>query len=187
MPTCAQARPGSCPCCGAPSSPLGERLIIVGHGLVERQIQGPAAADGVPEQGVVTLRRYRCRRCDVADAGDRGERRDHGRRACPDEPSTHRGRLRRRPLDHPGALARRGPRDAPLRRGRPRRARAARRRPLRPSRARGPRRSHPRCRSRLVCLRWSMCGGVIRDRVVALRRRTRCADVDEHHDGARGP
>jgi hypothetical protein len=73
MPTCAQARPGSCPCCGAPSSPLGERLIIVGHGLVERQVQGPATADGVPEQGVVTLRRYRCRRCDaVLIVGPRG-------------------------------------------------------------------------------------------------------------------
>jgi hypothetical protein len=73
MPTCAQARPGSCPCCGAPSSPLGERLIIVGHGLVERQVQGPATADGAPEQGVVTLRRYRCRRCDaVLIVGPRG-------------------------------------------------------------------------------------------------------------------
>ena len=73
MPTCAQARPGSCPCCGAASSPLGERLIIVGHGLVERQVQGPTTAAGAPEQGVVTLRRYRCRRCEaVLVVGPRG-------------------------------------------------------------------------------------------------------------------
>lgn len=37
--------------------------MIVGHGLVERQLLGPATAAGAPERGLVTLRRYRCRAC----------------------------------------------------------------------------------------------------------------------------
>jgi hypothetical protein len=37
--------------------------VIVGHGLVERQVLGPVSASGGPEQGRVTLRRYRCRAC----------------------------------------------------------------------------------------------------------------------------
>ncbi|MFO0754978.1 MAG: hypothetical protein U0359_00685 [Byssovorax sp.] len=37
--------------------------MIVGHGLVERQLLGPATATGAPEQGSVVLRRYRCRAC----------------------------------------------------------------------------------------------------------------------------
>lgn len=37
--------------------------MIVGHGLVERQVLGPATATGAPEQGSVQLRRYRCRAC----------------------------------------------------------------------------------------------------------------------------
>jgi hypothetical protein len=63
MPTCAAARPGSCPCCGAAAQPVGKPLVIVGHGLVTRQLLGPRTASGAPEQGVVTLRRYRCRAC----------------------------------------------------------------------------------------------------------------------------
>jgi hypothetical protein len=38
-------------------------VVIVGHGRVERQVRGPTSAGGVPEQGVITLRRYRCRAC----------------------------------------------------------------------------------------------------------------------------
>jgi len=40
-------------------------LLIVGHGLVERQVRGPSTAAGPPEQVLVMLRRYRCRRCKV--------------------------------------------------------------------------------------------------------------------------
>lgn len=73
MPTCAQARPGSCPCCGAAGKPVGGRVVIVGHGVVVRQIRGPATADGAPEQALLTLRRYRCRACSaVLVVGPRG-------------------------------------------------------------------------------------------------------------------
>ncbi len=73
MPTCAEARPGTCPCCGAASQPVGDRLVIVGHGLVERQVLGPRTSSGHPEQSLVTLRRYRCRACRaVLVVGPRG-------------------------------------------------------------------------------------------------------------------
>lgn len=38
-------------------------MVIVGHGLVVRQIRGPATATGAPEQVLLMLRRYRCRAC----------------------------------------------------------------------------------------------------------------------------
>ena len=63
MPTCAEARPASCPCCAAAARPVGSRLIIVGHGIVERQCRGPMAATGKPESVVLKVRRYRCRAC----------------------------------------------------------------------------------------------------------------------------
>lgn len=73
MPTCAEARPGACPSCGAASQPVGARCVVVGHGLVERQIRGPGEARGTPEQVVVQLRRYRCRACRaVIVVGPRG-------------------------------------------------------------------------------------------------------------------
>ena len=37
--------------------------MIVGHGVVARQVRGPASASGAPQQAVITLRRYRCRSC----------------------------------------------------------------------------------------------------------------------------
>lgn len=73
MPTCAQARPSTCPCCGAAGRPVGGRLAIVGHGTMERQVRGPATPAGPPEQRVVRLRRYRCRACAaVLVVGPRG-------------------------------------------------------------------------------------------------------------------
>lgn len=48
-------------------------MVIVGHGLIERQVRGPATPGGLPEQGVVTLRRYRCRACRaIVVVGPRG-------------------------------------------------------------------------------------------------------------------
>jgi hypothetical protein len=45
----------------------------VGHGLVERQVRGPASATGAPESLVVALRRYRCRACKaIVVVGPRG-------------------------------------------------------------------------------------------------------------------
>lgn len=73
MPTCAEARPGSCPCCGAAARPVGGRLVIVGHGVSERQVRGPVEAAGTPESILVRVRRYRCRACKaVLEVGPRG-------------------------------------------------------------------------------------------------------------------
>ncbi|HKQ71764.1 MAG TPA: hypothetical protein VJT73_20615 [Polyangiaceae bacterium] len=52
---------------------MGRRLVIVGHGIVQRQVLGPESADGVPAQLVVQLRRYRCRACKaILMVGPRG-------------------------------------------------------------------------------------------------------------------
>lgn len=52
---------------------MGERVVIVGHGLVERLVRGPLTASGAPEESVVQLRRYRCRACEaVLVVGPRG-------------------------------------------------------------------------------------------------------------------
>jgi hypothetical protein len=73
MPSCAASRPGVCPCCGAAAQPLGGPLVVVGHGVVERQVLGPRAPGEAPEQVVVKLRRYRCRACRaVLVVGPRG-------------------------------------------------------------------------------------------------------------------
>lgn len=73
MPSCASARPGACPCCGAAAQPIGGSLTLVGHGVVERQVLGPGGPGEAPEQMVVQLRRYRCRACrGVVVVGPRG-------------------------------------------------------------------------------------------------------------------
>ena len=73
MPTCAEARPGTCPCCKAAAQPVGRPLVIVGHGLVERQVLGPQTPGAVAEALVIKLRRYRCRACKaVLMVGPRG-------------------------------------------------------------------------------------------------------------------
>jgi hypothetical protein len=73
MPTCAEARPAACPCCGAAARPIGGRLVIVGHGVVERQLRGPLAAAAEAESIVVQVRRYRCRACKaILTVGPRG-------------------------------------------------------------------------------------------------------------------
>jgi hypothetical protein len=47
--------------------------VIVGHGLVARQVRGPSVPGGAPEQALVMLRRYRCRACEaVLVVGPRG-------------------------------------------------------------------------------------------------------------------
>jgi hypothetical protein len=72
-PTCAEARPGTCPCCNAAARPVGARLVIVGHGVVERQVRGPMSATGRPETIVIRVRRYRCRACKaILMVGPRG-------------------------------------------------------------------------------------------------------------------
>jgi hypothetical protein len=62
-PSVAAARPGACPACGAPSQPLGGPLGLHGHGLRDRQVCGPAEAEGRPGWIVIACRRYRCVHC----------------------------------------------------------------------------------------------------------------------------
>jgi hypothetical protein len=62
-PPVAQVRPACCSRCGAASRPAGAALVLVGHGLRERQARGPAAPRGQPETTVIRARRYRCRLC----------------------------------------------------------------------------------------------------------------------------
>jgi hypothetical protein len=42
---------------------MGDRVVIVGHGVVERQVRGPVSPGGPAEEVVVVMRRYRCRAC----------------------------------------------------------------------------------------------------------------------------
>lgn len=63
VPEVDAVRPGCCTQCGAASRPLGAALVLVGHGLRERQIRGPATATGQPAVRTIWVRRYRCRRC----------------------------------------------------------------------------------------------------------------------------
>jgi hypothetical protein len=52
---------------------VGAKIVLVGHGLVERQVLGPQTASGRPEETLVQLRRYRCRACKaVIVVGPRG-------------------------------------------------------------------------------------------------------------------
>src|SRR5487761_2369842 len=50
---------------GAASRPLGGAMGLWGHGLRDRQMRGPVAADTAPATAVVRARRYRCRHCKV--------------------------------------------------------------------------------------------------------------------------
>lgn len=73
MPSCEAVRPARCPCCRVESRPIGSRVVVVGHGVVERQVLGPAAARGVPMLQLLRVRRYRCRSCTaVLLVGPRG-------------------------------------------------------------------------------------------------------------------
>ena len=63
LPTCAEARPARCPCCDAAARPVSGTLIVVGHGVDERQHLGPLAPGEPPVAATVIVRRYRCRAC----------------------------------------------------------------------------------------------------------------------------
>jgi hypothetical protein len=62
-PSVERVRPACCSACGAASRPPGRALVLVGHGLRERQVRGPSDVAGQPETRVVRVRRYRCRSC----------------------------------------------------------------------------------------------------------------------------
>jgi hypothetical protein len=63
LPTVEEARPATCPVCGAASCPVGSPLQLHGHGRRGRQVRGP----GQPEEEAATVelvvRRYRCVPC----------------------------------------------------------------------------------------------------------------------------
>lgn len=62
-PSAADARPGACSVCDAPSRPPGIRLGLHGHGVRERQLRGPPEPDAPSTTVVVICRRYRCTSC----------------------------------------------------------------------------------------------------------------------------
>lgn len=64
-PSCAAARPSCCPVCDAASREPGRALVIVGHGLRERTVDGPLAPNEQSAATSIVTRRYRCRACDA--------------------------------------------------------------------------------------------------------------------------
>ena len=64
-PSCGAARPSSCTACGAASRVPGKALVIVGHGLRGRSVEGPSAPGEEPVTLEVVARRYACRACDA--------------------------------------------------------------------------------------------------------------------------
>jgi hypothetical protein len=62
-PSVEQVRPSHCPCCGAASSPIGEAVVLQGHGVRDRQVWGPLSVGGEPQVHVLRVRRYRCTQC----------------------------------------------------------------------------------------------------------------------------
>lgn len=64
-PSVAEARPGQCPVCEGASQPVGGPLGLHGHGVRDRQLRGPLAADGEPTAVLVWCRRYRCTECEA--------------------------------------------------------------------------------------------------------------------------
>jgi ferredoxin len=65
-PSVEEVRPSHCPGCGLSSRPVGEGLLLHGHGTRERQVRGPLEPDGEPQLVVIEVRRYLCRGCGLA-------------------------------------------------------------------------------------------------------------------------
>lgn len=63
VPSAEAVRPHCCSRCGAASRPLGAAVVLVGHGLRERQVRGPVEPFAVPQLRTILVRRYRCRLC----------------------------------------------------------------------------------------------------------------------------
>lgn len=58
-----QCRPRACPQCQSASREPGRRLAVIGHGVRERQVRGPAAPGERPRVSVVLVRRFLCLVC----------------------------------------------------------------------------------------------------------------------------
>lgn len=56
-------RPTSCVGCGRASRPIGARIVVHGHGLVERQVRGPLGVDETSRTVVVAARKFECQAC----------------------------------------------------------------------------------------------------------------------------
>jgi len=56
-------RPSRCVGCGRASRPIGARIVVHGHGLVERQVRGPLGVDEAPGTVVVAARKFACQAC----------------------------------------------------------------------------------------------------------------------------
>ena len=73
LPAAWEVRPATCPCCAGPSQPVGQRICLVGHGIVERTVWGPIGARGAPGRTAILIRRYLCLHCGtVVRVGPRG-------------------------------------------------------------------------------------------------------------------
>ena len=64
-PSCDAARPPHCPACGASSREPGRALVVVGHGLRARTVEGPLTPDEKPVLTEIRARRYDCRACNA--------------------------------------------------------------------------------------------------------------------------
>jgi hypothetical protein len=64
-PSVDAARPARCVGCGGAAREPGAALGVVGHGVRDRQLRGPATAEGAPAIADLIVRRYLCRRCGV--------------------------------------------------------------------------------------------------------------------------
>jgi hypothetical protein len=62
-PSCEAVRPSCCASCASVSREPGRALVIVGHGLRGRTVEGPVAPGDQPALTGVVARRYRCRAC----------------------------------------------------------------------------------------------------------------------------
>ena len=64
-PSCAAVRPSCCPACDAAGREPGRSLVIVGHGVRTRTLEGPAEPGAQPAAVDIHARRYRCRACNA--------------------------------------------------------------------------------------------------------------------------
>jgi hypothetical protein len=63
IPCVDEVRPAQCVGCGACSRPVGDRLVVHGHGLLERQVRGVLAVGDRPGVFAISVRRYACQLC----------------------------------------------------------------------------------------------------------------------------
>lgn len=63
LPGVDEVRPAQCVGCGTASRPVGGKLGVHGHGLLERQLRGVLEVGAAPGMVVVSVRRYACLAC----------------------------------------------------------------------------------------------------------------------------